>query len=108
MTTAEITGRIESGAREWLGFGGLLLVGAALWWVCRYFPAELPFWLPWEFSWPVFLATTLTLSWFFIGLQRLPRAERPPPWRSICFVTGVVSLYAMVQTHIDYYAQHMF
>ena len=26
----------------------------------------------------------------------------------VCFVVGVVSLYAMVQTHIDYYAQHMF
>lgn len=108
MTTAEITGRIESGTREWLGFGGLLLVGAVLWWVCRYFPAELPFWLPWEFSWPAFLATALSLSWFFLGLQRLPRAEHPPLWRSICFVTGVVSLYAMVQTHVDYYAQHMF
>ncbi|HTK80077.1 MAG TPA: cytochrome c oxidase assembly protein [Rhizomicrobium sp.] len=107
MTTAEITDRIESGAREWLGFGGLLLVGAILWSVCRYFPAELPFLLPWEFSWPVFLATSLTLAWFFIGLKRLPRAY-PPLWRSVCFVVGVVSLYAMVQTHIDYYAQHMF
>src|SRR5207248_2987251 len=107
-TAAIIANRQERSGLEWLLFGALLLAGAALWFACRYFPAELPFWLPWEFSWPVFLATTLSLAWFFIGLRRLPRAKHPPLWRSICFVMGVVSLYAMAQTHIDYYAQHMF
>jgi putative membrane protein len=108
---AMTTTAIESDARrprEWLGFGALLLLGAALWFVCRNYPAELPFLLPWEFSWPVFLATGLCLAWFFIGLKRLSRAEHPPPWRSLCFVAGIVSLYAMLQTHVDYYAQHMF
>lgn len=105
------TAAIENDARgpgEWLGFIALLLAGSALWFVCRTYPAELPFFLPWEFSWPVFLATGLSLAWFFIGLKRLPRAEHPPLWRSLCFVLGIASLYAMLQTHIDYYAQHMF
>jgi len=108
MTSAAVADRIESGGREWLGFSGLLVLGAILWFVCREYPAELPVFLPWEFSWPVFLTTTLSLAWFFIGLRRLPAAQHPPLWRSVCFVIGVVSLYVMVQTHIDYYAQHMF
>src|SRR6185437_9235589 len=108
MSTATLTGDFEGASRGWLGFGALLLLGAALWFVCREFPAELPFVLPWEFSWPVFLATSLSLAWFFTGLRRLPTAEHPPLWRSACFVIGVLLLYAMVQTHIDYYAQHMF
>src|SRR5436305_11044393 len=108
MTAATLSTRFESISREWLGFAALLLLGAVLWFVCREYPAELPFFLPWEFSWPVLLATSLSLAWFFIGLRRLPAAQYPPLWRSICFVVGVLSLYAMVQTHIDYYAQHMF
>ena len=108
MTAAALSGRLENGSREWLGFAALLAVGAMLWFVCREYPAELPFFLPWEFSWLVFLATALSLAWFFIGLRRLSAAQHPPRWRSACFVIGVLSLYAMVQTHIDYYAQHMF
>lgn len=107
MATASLEFGRESG-REWLGFGALLLLGAVLWFVCRFYPAELPFVLPWEFSWPVFLATGLSVAWFFIGLKRLPRAEHPLLWRSLCYVAGIVSLYAMLQTHVDYYAQHMF
>ena len=108
MTAAALSGRLENGSREWLGFAALLAAGAVLWFVCREYPAELPFFLPWEFSWPAFLATTLSLAWFFIGLRRLPAAEHPRRWRSACFVIGVLSLYVMVQTHVDYYAQHMF
>ena len=108
MTVAALSGDYETNTRGWLGFAALLAVGAVLWYVCRQYPAELPFLLPWEFSWPVFMATALSLAWFVIGLQRLPRAQHPPVWRNACFVIGVLSLYAMVQTHIDYYAQHMF
>src|ERR1043165_9069557 len=108
MSTAALTDNFESASREWLGYAALLLLGVVLWFVCRSYPAELPFVFPWEFSWPVFLATSLSLTWFFTGLQRLPRAQHPPLWRSACFVGGVLLLYAMVQTHVDYYAQHMF
>jgi putative membrane protein len=94
--------------RGWLWYGALLALGGALYIACRLFPADLPVWMPWEFSWPEFLTTALTLAWFRRGLQRLPAAQHPPLWRRICFVAGVTSFYIVLQTHIDYYAQHMF
>jgi putative membrane protein len=93
---------------DWLLYGVLLAVGAAIDVVCRLFPAELPFWMPWEFSWPVFLVTTLTLAWLWRGWRALDAAHRPAKWRAACFVAGVLSFYIMLQTHIDYLAQHMF
>jgi putative membrane protein len=89
-------------------YAGVLAAGAVLDAVCRFFPAQLPFWLPWEFSWPVYLATVLSLIWFGQGWRELAKAERPAPWRAACFLLGVVSFYAVLQTHIDYLAQHMF
>jgi putative membrane protein len=63
-------------------------------------------WLPWEFSWPIYLATGLTLGWYARGLRRV--AHRQPLWRQICFIAGVLSFWIVLQTRIDYYAQHMF
>jgi putative membrane protein len=95
-------------SRGWLWYGALLLAGGALYVACAEFPAELPFWMPWEFSWPEFLGTTLVLGWFFRGRARLVQEERPALWRQASFVLGIVSIYVVLQTHIDYYAQHMF
>ncbi|HEY5346756.1 MAG TPA: cytochrome c oxidase assembly protein [Rhizomicrobium sp.] len=92
----------------WLRYGALLALGAALYLVCRFFPADLPFWMPWEFHWQEFLATALTLAWFARGLRLLPPERHPALWRKICFVAGVASIYIVLQTHVDYYAQHMF
>ena len=89
-------------------YAGVLLVGAALYVICRFYPADLPVWLPWEFSWPEYLATVLTFTWFARGLKALPRDRHPPLWRLICFVIGVAGFYIVLQTRIDYYAQHMF
>lgn len=94
--------------RSWAGYAALLVLGTALDLVVRLFPADLPVWLPWEFSWPIYLATVLTLGWFVRGLKILPKAQHPPLWRSICFVAGVLSFWIVLQTRIDYYAQHMF
>jgi putative membrane protein len=94
--------------RGWAWYGALLVLGAMLDVVCRLYPADLPVWLPWEFSWPEYLATGLTLGWFARGLKVLPKAEHPPLWRMICFVVGVASFWIVLQTRIDYYAQHMF
>jgi putative membrane protein len=93
---------------ECLAYGLLLAVGGFLYVVCTFFPAETPFWMPWEFSWPEYLVTGLSLGWFARGLKRLPRFARPPLWRSFCFVAGVAMVYAVLQTHLDYFAQHMF
>jgi putative membrane protein len=94
--------------RAWIGYGALLVVGSALSIVCRFFPADLPFWMPWEFSWPVYLVAALALSWFALGVTRTCEADRPSWWRQASFLVGVVSIYAVLQTHVDYYAQHMF
>jgi putative membrane protein len=91
---------------SWLWFGALLAAGAMLSIVCARFPAHLPAFLPWEFHWPEFLGLTLVLAWFARGLKRV---ETPPPlWRQACFVAGVISFYVVLQTRVDYYAQHMF
>lgn len=99
---------IPRGARDALPYVLLLFAGLGVWLACRFIPAALPFWMPWDFSWPVFLATALGLGWFAAGLARMPRSAWPPIWRQISFVLGMVSTYAVLQTHLDYYAQHMF
>jgi putative membrane protein len=100
--------RVFGISRDWVAYGGLLAAGGVLYVICRAYPADLPYVLPWEFSWPVFLATALSLAWFFRGLKRVPAAERPAIWRNTVFVLGVLGNYAVLQTHIDYLAQHMF
>lgn len=91
-----------------LWYIAVLLLGAALYVICRFYPADLPVWLPWEFSWPEYLATALTFIWFARGLKTLPKDRHPPLWRLICFGLGLASFYIVLQTRIDYYAQHMF
>jgi len=94
--------------RAWSAYAALLALGGVLYVICRLFPADLPFWIPWEFSWPVFLVTALSLAWFFRGLEQIPPEERPAQWRIACFLLGVAMDHAVLQTHIDFYAQHMF
>jgi putative membrane protein len=96
------------GRSPWFGYAALLALGAVLYFVCHRYPADLPVWLPWEFSWPEYLVTALTLAWFWRGLRVTPKAEHPPLWRLACFVVGVASFWIVLQTRIDYYAQHMF
>jgi len=91
---------------SWFGYGGLLLAGATLYVISAYFPAHLPAFLPWEFHWPEFLGLTLALAWFARGLKRV--ANPPPLWRQISFVAGIIAFYVVLQTGMDYYAQHLF
>lgn len=100
--------RFWRGLGSWRDYAALLLVGAILDIVCARYPADLPAFFPWEFSWPVYLATTLTLAWFFRGLKRLGPSSRPASWRSALFLIGIIGNYAVLQTHFDYLAQHMF
>lgn len=107
MTAATISEPV-SGRAGWPAYGGLMAIGAVFYVLCRFFPADLPVWMPWSFSWPIFLATGLGLFWFAVGWTRLEKSERPPAWRSASYVLGVVSIYAVVETHYDYLSQHMF
>ena len=88
----------------------LLVLGAAagMAWLAGNYPAALPIWAPWEFSWPEFCAAALALCWYARGLTLSAAAERPVVARRISFVAGVALIYAVLQTHFDYMAQHMF
>src|SRR3974390_2475839 len=68
---------------EAFGYGLILLVGVAEFVACGYLPADLPFWMPWEFSWPEYLVTAFSLYWFALGLKRLNAADHPPLWRKL-------------------------
>ena len=43
-----------------------------------------------------------------VGFRSCRAPSIPGLWRKICFVLGVAAFYIVAQTHIDYYAQHMF
>jgi putative membrane protein len=93
---------------EMLGWGGLLCLGGVLQWLSAVHPAALPFWAPWDFSWPVYLATTASLWWFVRGIQRATSTERLPRWRQCCFLLGLLAIYGVLQTRFEYMSQHMF
>ncbi len=84
------------------------LAGGLLWYVSRFHPAAMPAIGPYEFSWPIWLAVTLSALWYLRGLGRLAPADRPPLWRRIAFFAGLALLYVVTQTGFEYLAQRMF
>jgi putative membrane protein len=108
MSDAAFESVSRNDSSGWLGHGLIAALGVVLYILCRDYPAELPPWMPWEFVWWEYLATAFGLYWFFRGLARLPREERPALWRIVSYVLGVVSIYVVLQTRLDYYALHMF
>ena len=95
-------------SRQYLAYGGIGALGALLWWLSADHPAILPFWAPWDFSPTEYLATALALFWFWRGLATSPAAQRPPIWRRMAFLLGLGLIYAVLQTHFEYWSQHMF
>ena len=83
-------------------FGGILA------WLCTFYPAFLPFWAPWDFSWVEYLAVVLSVWWFLRGVRGSSSEERLPLWRRISFLLGLLAIYSVLQTHFDYMAQHEF
>ena len=65
--------------RGWAWYGAVLALGAVLYLLCRLYPADLPFWLPWEFSWPEYLITALAFAWFLRGLKMPKRRRKKTP-----------------------------
>lgn len=63
-------------------------------------------WLaPWDFSPTILVVSVLACIMYLAGLWS---GATPGIWRNISFFSGVVLAYAVLQTHFDYYAQHMF
>lgn len=80
----------------------------SLWWLSRFHVALLPVWAPWDFSFSWFFSAAFSLLWYWIGYRRTPIAERPRPWRTLLFLIGLGSIYAVLQTRFEYLAEHMF
>jgi putative membrane protein len=89
-------------------FGLVVMVGAALSWYSAFYPAEMPVWGPWEFSWIEYLGSVLALGWYVRGILRMTPEARPAIWRQIFYGVGVASIYAVTQTKLTYLAQHLF
>lgn len=65
--------------------------------------------LPWEFSPTVLLLTLLALGVYANGLRaRRRRGERSGAVRAVAYFSGVLLIYLVLQTRVDYWAQHMF
>jgi putative membrane protein len=94
--------------RDGLSLGIVIILGAALSWICSVYPARMPLWAPWEFSWVEYLGCVLALVWYGAGVLRMPPGTRPPLWRQISFGTGILLMYAVTQTWLTYLAQHLF
>jgi putative membrane protein len=86
----------------------VIIVACAVDLACRFFPAHLPYLLPFVFNAPVFLACWCTLIWYFRGMSRLLPTQRPGLVRRTFFLTGLAAIYFVLQTHFEYAAQHMF
>jgi putative membrane protein len=86
----------------------IVALSLALWWACQFHEAALPLFAPWEFSFSWFYAAAFAMWWYGRGLTLATRDERPALWRSVLFVLGMVLIYAVLQTHFEYLAEHMF
>ncbi|MDQ2804086.1 MAG: cytochrome c oxidase assembly protein [Pseudomonadota bacterium] len=86
----------------------LIVAGTILSWFCEQHPSLLPVWAPWDFSWLEFLVTALAVWWYGRGLLLTHPLARPSPWRRLVFLTGVLAIYAVLQTRFEYLTQHMF
>lgn len=71
-------------------------------------PTLMPWWGPWDFSWPAFLAAGWGLLWFLRGQRRAIGSDRMAGSRVACFLTGLATIYLVLLTRFEYLAQHMF
>lgn len=67
-------------------------------------------WLePWEFYPTLLVVLPLAIGVYAVGVMRRRRAGLHTGfWRNFCFYLGTTLVYAVMQTHLDYLAQHMF
>ena len=64
---------------------------------------------PWEFSPTVLVACAGALWIYGRGLRRIKTGGGETGfWRPLGFIVGVIGIYVVMQTYIDYLSQHMF
>jgi len=64
---------------------------------------------PWEFSPTVLIACLGAAILYWLGLrQRRRDGERTGFWRTLSFYLGIILVYGVMQTYVDYLSQHMF
>lgn len=86
----------------------IVLVGWAMSALVQHYPGSIPLWLPYEFSWTVYLSSSLSVAWYLRGLRSTEATRRPSVWRQAAFLIGVAVIYGAMHTYYDYAAQHMF
>lgn len=65
--------------------------------------------MPWEFSPTVLVACLAAGGLYIAGMVARRRAGSPADfWRGVAFFSGILLIYIVLQTHFDYFAQHMF
>lgn len=95
-----VSERLRASGAQYAAYAGIGALGVMLYWLSADHPSLMPAWMPWDFSAPEYLATALTLFWFWRGLAASPAAERPPAWRRVTFLLGLGVIYAVLQTHL--------
>jgi putative membrane protein len=98
--------RFDGGDRR--AIAAIVIAGLLLDLVCRYLPADLPYFAPFIFNIPLFAGTLLFGFWYARGLHRMAQAARPALWRRLSYFAGWGAIYFVTQTHFEYAAQHMF
>jgi putative membrane protein len=69
----------------------------------------LDFLSPWEFSPTVLILCAGSALVYLRGLGRAGEVGASPGlWRSLAFLVGLATIYAFLQTRLDYLSQHMF
>ncbi len=86
----------------------IFLAGLVEAFLVEHYPGSLPVWMPYEFSWGVFLTCAIAITVYLRGVRNLPSTKHPGRWRRAAFFAGVGLIYVSMQTWLDYAAQHMF
>lgn len=111
FTSRWTSARVSSvlpGGRPSLAATIIVATSAILWWLSTFHAAAMPSWAPWDFSFSWFYATAFPLLWYVRGWRRTPAERRPGWWRVALFLLGMALIYAVLQTRLEYLAQHMF
>lgn len=96
------------GGRPGIAATMIVAASAILWWLSTFHAAAMPAWAPWDFSFSWFYATAFPLLWYVRGWRGMPAERRPAWWRLALFLFGMTLIYAVLQTRLEYFAQHMF